>query len=764
MAGRGPLDGIEVVEIAGGVAGAWCGRLLAELGATVRRAGRDPALAAREEVPGDARTRGLLDAWLNDGKSALEGDPAEAVARADLLVIGEEAEAPGATPRVASVDLSWFGGDGPAAGWRGSDLIALALAGIVHPAGPVDGPPRFPGDLQASLIGGATGVVAALAALLGQARIGGGARRMEVSILEACMILGELQVADIQWLDRPLHRVGLNRFTPTCPLSIHRCREGWLGVTLITPAQWQSFCRMLGRPDLAEDPGLQTVYQREHRADEIEAFIDANLPARTAEDWAALGRAEKVPLVVVPDAAGLIGHEVFRARGAVRAFDADGREVVAPASPQRVGAPAGPGALPGVDAPDHPTALLAGLRVADFSMGWAGPLATRIMADLGAEVVKVEAGRYPDWWRAVQWSPEAIARHQYETSCRFCAVNRGKKSVSFDLSTEEGRDLAKGLVAVSDAVIENHAAGVMDKLTLGWADLSRGRDDLVMVSMSAFGAGNALSETRAYGSTLEQASGMPSFRGLPDEPPAMGHIAYGDPIGGIYGVGAMLAALYHRQRTGAGQWLNLSHVEALLPATAPAMLARSVTGAEPARRGNGHAAMAPHGIWRAKGADAWLAVSVRDDGEWRALAELLGRADLAELDLAGRMARGAEIDTALAAWAASRASGDAAEALQAADVCAAPVLDAPESMVWPHLAARDFYLYTERVHVGAQRQVGLALRIDGQRAPLRGVAPFLGGDTAEVMAGAMACPPELFDRLSAAGIIALRPTSLRGAA
>src|SRR5690606_22668721 len=260
----------------------------------------------------------------------------------------------------------------------------------------------------------------------------------------------------------------------------------------------------------------------------------------------------KVPLVVVPDAGALATHPVFTRRGTVAPLPAR-PDLVAPGSPLRVAAPVadvGKGAAEvtprnadkaagrhastsasteatadrgGSDAP------LAGRRVTDFSMGWAGPIATRILADLGADVIKIEAGRYPDWWRSTQWTPEAIASRQHEKSCRFAAVNRGKRSVSFDLTTAEGRALARALVAASDVAVENHAAGVIDRLGMGWAELSRDRSDLVMLSMSAFGSGNALSDTRAYGSTLEQASGMPSFRGSEGMPPMMGHIAYGDP-------------------------------------------------------------------------------------------------------------------------------------------------------------------------------------------------------------------------------------------
>ncbi|WP_290685925.1 MULTISPECIES: CaiB/BaiF CoA-transferase family protein [unclassified Haematobacter] len=795
-AGIGPLAGITVVETGPGVAGAWCGRLLASLGAEVTvlpPSGGDP-LAAREEIPGDAATRGLVHEWLMAGKrlgkstgentgentgtgnrtstgtgtstgagrstgratGTATGDstdtptpmPADTQlgtppAQPDLLIIGEDHRGtPSVTPTRGTVRLSWFGASGPYAAWQGTDLVVQALSGVLYPTGPQDGAPRPLGDLHSALLGGVAGAAAALTALLAR----GPALTLDVSILETALLLGELQVADVDYYGRAVPRAGINRFSPTCPLSIHRCREGWLGVTLITPQQWDAFCRMIGRADLAENPDFATTTLREQRADAVEAAIDAALPARTAQEWAEEARRLRIPAVVVPDAAGILANPVFAERGAVAPVRVRDRVLDAPASPLHVAAPQGEGQAP----PPRSTAEapLAGLRIADFSMGWAGPLATRILADLGAEVIKIEAGRYPDWWRATQWTPEAIAARQFEKSHRFAAMNRGKRSVSFDLTTPEGADLARRLVAESDAVVENHAAGVIARLGLGWEVLSEGRDDLVMLSMSAFGTGNPLSDTRAYGSTLEQASGLPSFRGEPGEPPVLGHVAYGDPVGGLYGAVALLAALHHRQRTGRGQWLNLSQVEFLLPFAAAPVLTRSATGREPLRPGNGHVSLALHGLYPAAG-DRWIAIAA-DEGQRRALSRLTG---LTEATLAAT----------LSAWTAPQEAEPLAAALQAAGIPAAPVRTPEEAMADPHLALSGSYHDTERPHLGRQRQVGLPFLIDGRRMPFRGTAPLLGGDTEAVMRDILGEGRALYHSALDRGIVSLEPTTLRGA-
>ena len=763
----GPLSGLRAVEIGGGVGGAWCGRMLADLGVEVLRVepqGGDP-LRLRREVPDDPATQGLLHAWLDHGKTPLTGDLAAAIAEADLLILGEEAPrpAPAAQPRAATVDLRWFAGGGPRSDWAGSDAVVQALIGMVHVVGPTDEAPQQLGDLQAAMIGGVHALHAGLAALYA----GGRHRAFEVGILEANLCLSELAMADAVIYDRKCERRGVNRFFPTCPVSSHRCADGkWLGITVLTPAQWAGFCEMLELPEWATDPGLATIQLRGERVDEIEPVIDARLRTRPAEEWAALGRKMRVPMAVVPDAEMLLDHPIFGPRGLMGEIEADGRRLTAPRSPIRVVDTGGGASPPDTSAAAEaaPGEPLTGLRVADFSMGWAGPLVTRILADLGAEVIKIEAGRYPDWWRGTLWDAESIARGQYEESRRFTALNRGKKSVSLDLTTSEGKRLAKALVDASQLTVENHAATVMERLGMGWEALSKGRDDLVMISASAFGTGNAWSDTRAYGSTLEQASGLPSFRGDPAWPPTMGHIAYGDPVGGLYGAAAALAALVHRRRGGKGQWLNLSQVECLVPFAAPALLARGVTGREPTRLRNRHVDMVPHGLYPGLGEDRWIHVAARDEAAWASLARTIGRPDLADLDLEARRAREDEIDAALSEWTAPRDIHQTAEALQAAGVIAAPVQTPEETLEDAHFAAVGAHLDIERPHVGLQRQFSLPILEEGRRKPPRAPAPLLGADTHAVLTGALGVDEAAYQALVASGVISLRPTALRAAA
>jgi crotonobetainyl-CoA:carnitine CoA-transferase CaiB-like acyl-CoA transferase len=765
------LSGVTVVEAAGGVAGAYCGKLFADMGASVVRIeakGGDPLRTVRLD-PDEPSTEGLYFEYLNAGKA--EDAPPQPF---DILIVGEDRMRSGdlPDPKIATLDISWFGADGDYADWAGSDLVVQALSGLVHPVGPTDGPPLFMGDHQSTLVGGLAAYCAGVAALIGG--IPAKAALYEVSILESIIIMAELQMCHSDVRGEAVPRLGVNRYLPTCPLSIHRCKEGWIGITPITPAQWRAFCLMLDLPDLADDPELQAPRGRYPHAARMEAAFDTKFPNRTAVEWAALGRKHKVPMVIVPDAIGILEHPVFNARGSLASFAVGDETYKAPLTPLRLeqtpplavhGVARGRGSPPPSEGTESGASPLAGLRVADFSMGWAGPLATRMLADFGAEVIKIEAGRYPDWWRSVEWTPEALGRKQYEESKHFSALNRGKKSVSLDLTQPDGMALAKALVAACDVVVENQAAGVMARLGLGFEDLSRQRDDLIMLSMSAFGDGNAWSDTRAYGSVLEQGSGLPSFAGQEGWPPTMAHIAYGDPIGGIYGAASLLTALYHRGQTGGGQWINNTQIEAMLPFTTPALLVRQATGREPTRRGNRHPVMAPHGCFPCAGNDRWVAIAVADDTAWVALAQAMGRDDWATdpslATASERRRRENGIEAAITAWTRPQAAATLAATLQNLGVAAAPVHATDQVATDPHLQASGFFYDIERPHVGRQWQAGLPFRINGERYPMRGLAPFLGGDSEAVLKALPGVDDDRYARLLADETVSLAPTQLR---
>ncbi len=782
-----PLAGIQVIEVGGGAAGAYCGRLLADAGATVRVTALDDARQSAGIVRADLAAEHAYAAYLDAGKErlpAIAGTPAfEALCQqADLLLVGEEAgfaALPGMA-RSARVELSWFGQAAEYRHWRGSDLVIQALTGMPQMAGAVDGPPLAAGDRQATVLGGVTAYIAACAALLGAPAA---PRRMDVSILEANLVMAEMHLAFFDRDGLSMKRCGINRFAPNSPVGIYPCQTGWIGITVATPDQWRALCVALDLDAQARGEHLATREKRFERLDEVEQLLCQALARKSAEEWAAIGRQHRVPMVVVPDAAGILTHPVFGDRQSLTELSLGDKRLQVPRTPfglsatpiaTRLAAP-GP-AAPATDTAAVPAAAVAagqapaapplqGITLVDFSMGWAGPLASRLMVDLGAEVIKIEAGRYPDWWRGMNWTPEFIAERQYEMSTTFNALNRGKRGVSIDLTTDAGRQLALRLVAGADAVVENQAAGVMAKFGLDYPQLVLARPDLVMVSMSAFGTGNVWSDTRAYGSTLEQGCGLPSFIGHPGTPPTMTHLAHGDPVGGLYGCAAMLTALVHRRRSGQGQYVNLSMIEAMLQLTTPAMLAHQLDPAAELRSGNGRAALSPHGIYPAAGTDQWLALAVTSGDDFAALARLLGRPDWAAdaglRSLAGRQQRGPEIDAAICAWTGSQNPDVAAAQLQAAGIGAAPLHHAQQLGGNASLAGAGFFIDLDRAVSGRQRQAGVAIVQDGRRLGARSAAPLLGEHSAAVLLQHAGLDKDQVEGLVTQGIISYSPKPAR---
>lgn len=785
-----PLTGFRVIEVGCLPAASYMAKLLAEFGASVVKIeppDGDPMRAQAPFAGPDGPGAGY--AFLAAGKESvtLTGDAASQksqfgrlVAGADILITSDGepfgqfdlAAIVAAQPGLIICDASWFGRTGPRADWQGSDAVCRALAGLVENVGPAEGPPLAAPEFQALVTAGVSGFIGVMGALYGRERRGGG-RTLELSVFEACIAHSEFQCADGWLRGAGFPRGGVNRFSPTYPLGVYRAADGWIGLTVVTPTQWREFCDLLDLGHYAARADLATGEMRLLFADELDAAFTARLSLRPMAEWFAEALRRRLPMVPVWGMPDIVDNPHFRKRGAIVDLQIGDRIAAAPGCPlaltltppRRGGAVAAIGASALPDWPARPAGdaattplenALAGVTVIDLSMGWAGPLCGRFLADLGADVIKVEACRYPDWWRGVDATEEVFRDRLYEKAGRFCALNRNKRGVTLDLTHPDGVATLKRLVAQADAVIENYAADVLPKLGLDYATLRAVNPRLVMTSMCAFGSTGPWRQARAYGSTLEQASGLPTIVGRPEDPPTMGHIAYGDATGGLNGAAATLVALLHQLKTGEGQHIDLSQVECLMPMTAPAMIAASL-GEAPLRAGSRHPAFAPHGCyacqpdahvldWRVQGAplpatveppaegraEGWLMITVTSDAMWQKLARAIDRPDLAEdpalANAAGRKTREDEIDAAIDAWCAQRPATKAMELLQAAGVAAGVARPALDLYNDPHLNARNYWRILRREWIGDFPHSSVPFRDAGATEGLgvRFPAPTLG--------------------------------------
>lgn len=402
-------------------------------------------------------------------------------------------------------------------------------------------------------------------------------------------------------------------------------------------------------------------------------------------------------------------------------------------------------------------AALEGIRIIDLSMGWAGPLASRHLADMGADVIKVESCVRFDWWRSWEATPQWIEDDGAEKSTAFNTVNHNKRNITLDLETNEGRALLLQLVATANAVVENYSGGVLPKLGLGYDVFRAAKPDIILLSMPAFGANGPWANFRAYGSTVEQSSGLPHLNGEARHQPTMQHVAYGDAVGGINGAAALLTALRHQAQTGEGQFVDLSQTEALFPLAISGILHYAAHRENPPRRGNRSDRYAPHNVYPCSGEDEWIVIQVFDEAQWQALQDAAGECLAGFGNSEDRLARNDALDEALADWTRGQDATGLMHRLQAAGVPAASTLRVSQLLDEPHLKARNFWQWKERAIVGNQPNPSAPWRINGKRVPVNTPAPTLGQHNEEVLGALPGVDDQTLRRLESKGIIGTKP-------
>jgi crotonobetainyl-CoA:carnitine CoA-transferase CaiB-like acyl-CoA transferase len=382
------------------------------------------------------------------------------------------------------------------------------------------------------------------------------------------------------------------------------------------------------------------------------------------------------------------------------------------------------------------TLPLEGVRVADFTWVWAGPFCTLQLAHLGAEVIRIETATRPCVTRMLP--PWADGNFGVNRSGYFNQYNQGKLSLALDLKQPEAVAIAKELVAKSDIVCENFAAGVMDRMGLGYTVLQEVKPDIIMIALSGYGATGPEREFVSYGPAQVPLSGMSSLTGYAGRPPMHVGISYGDPTGGLHGAFAVLAALLYRARTGRGQFIDLSQQETTVAVLPEGVLEHTMNGTQPPRQGNRDPFMAPHGVFRCAGHQRWVAIAVRDDAEWQRFASAIDRPELAAdprfQRLAQRKANEDELEAIVTAWTRERSPEAVTESLQHAGVPAFVSCSNKDVAEDSHLNQAGLFAALDHPEVGRRQHVGIPWRMSATSCAVRRPAPLLGGDTDHVMA------------------------------
>ncbi|MHB8575205.1 MAG: CaiB/BaiF CoA transferase family protein [Dehalococcoidia bacterium] len=411
---------------------------------------------------------------------------------------------------------------------------------------------------------------------------------------------------------------------------------------------------------------------------------------------------------------------------------------------------------------------LAGIRIIDFTNAVAGPTATSILGDLGAEVIKIEApdGRQPN--------PSGVAPHRagtpdlpYNRVITFNERNRSKLGVVLDLARPEGRQLFLELAQVSDAVVENFSPRVMGNLRLDYPDLTAVRPDIILVSMPAFGKSGPYRARASYGPGIDAMSGLSHLTGYEDGPPMKPGNFYCDQNAGLLAASSLLAALRHRRRTGEGQWIECAMIEGELQLVAEALIDCQMNGRVQTRIGNRHPRMAPHGVYPCAGRDAWVAIAVATDAQFVALADLIERPDLAAdprfAALAQRLANQDVLDEEIAVWTRQRDHREAQRLLQAAGVPAGSALNAAELLTDPQVRARESFEYVGYPDIPVPfPHTRVAFRLRGRNTHIERRAPGFGEHNDAVLGDLLGARAERLTALRGSGVVADAPVVAHG--
>ncbi len=411
---------------------------------------------------------------------------------------------------------------------------------------------------------------------------------------------------------------------------------------------------------------------------------------------------------------------------------------------------------------------LEGVRIVEFGQLIAIPFATKMLADMGAEIIRIESCTRLDGYRVSGFYKNDTSCEFWNRAVNFYEQNRNKKSLTLDLAQERSRETLKDLIAISDVFAENFTPRVIRNFGLEYEDLRRVRPDIIMVSSTGYGHTGPWSGFGAIGYGTEAASGLASVTGYSDGPPAIPELPYADYAAGEHTVFAIMAALAHRAKTGRGQFIDISQTQTLSATVPEPLMDYTFNGRAQGRRGNRDDIYAPQGAYPCAGEDRWISISVRSDDEWNALCAVLGHPEWADDPrFASHSARAANHDALDDALARAASSWDARElesALQARGVPAGAVLDGKALLFDYHLAERGFFEVVEHPPESGIPPLPYASRpwkFDRTPGAIRKAAPTLGEHNGEILRDVLGLSESEFREMERSGMIGTVPTRAR---
>jgi crotonobetainyl-CoA:carnitine CoA-transferase CaiB-like acyl-CoA transferase len=786
----GLLAGLRVVDLCDD-RNLLCGKLLADLGATVLKVGVATPAEAGSDFAG-RRLRATRSAY-NAGKTEVALDLADPddimrirdlVGDADFLI---ESGAPGSLaaygldyetlhalhPGLVYVSVTPFGQTGPYSGFVASDIVLQGMGAHMAVTGEADRAPLSIGIEIAYRHGGAEAAAAAMIAHHYRERTGRG-QQVDVSI-QQCVVWTLLNsTMTPQLLGRDDERGGAvrkERGRDLLARVVWPCKDGVVHFAPIGggggKARSRSYGKFVGwmEEEGFSDPrlhardwngkDLHSVTQEDY--DGLVEVISRFMVTKTVAELYERSVSDRILLAPISRIPDLLDSPQFEARGAFDVVEIDGSSVQVPArfavlseTPMRAAAPPVSSPAEALTTPvrarprtqasaesrvaGEKPSVFSGLKVVDFTWAAAGPIITKSLADHGATVIRVESTLHPDSVRLGGPFKDGIPG--VNRSGFFADFNTSKKSIAIDLKSERGRAIAHELADWADVVTESYTPGVMSRHGLAYEDLRKTNPGLVMLSTCMQGQTGPHAHYAGYGGQGAALAGFHYVTGWPDLDPAGPKGAYTDAITPRFGLVALVAAVTHARRTGIGQYVDLSQIEVGLQLLAPEIIDYQLTGHVAGPMGNRSEIACPHGAFPCDGDDRWVSIAVETDEQWQALAEVIGggasgREEFATFD--GRLRAVDEVEDAVAEWTRSRDRYEVMHRLQRAGVPCGVVQRPSDLFHDPQLAHRGHFWALDHPEIGPLRYNGASFSLSETPAYPRSAAPLLGAHTREVL-------------------------------
>ncbi|MBJ21318.1 MAG: CoA transferase [bacterium] len=790
MPNESPLSGLRVVDLAD-EKGELAGRILGDFGAEVVRVEGPSGARSRSLPPFDAEGRSLYFASRNSNKLGLVLDLdveldrdklIDLLARADVLI---ESEKPGRMaelgldpaalserfPHLIVLSISDFGQTGPYRDWAATDSTMGAISGMQFKAGVAAREPLIPPAALSYDIAGIMGAYSAMVAYYQRERTGWG-QTIDLSVLEAVAQQTDWSFSngsmnEAKSIDAPQTRVGSGPVYPIFP-----CKGGYVRLVMMAPRQWHAMRAWLGEPDYLQDPIYDSFLGRMQILDALAVVIGDLFETMTHEEVSF--EAQKRGIVCTPVLAPneVIDNDHFKSRGtfvdaeyapgasgpiASGFFELDRERMGYRMRPPALGEHASrieadfwsdPRPAPLGARPD-PSRPFEGLRVLDFGIGGVGVEAARFFADYGADVIKIESRTYPDFIRVVMST---------EMSGSFASSNRSKRGFGVNLKTPEGVALLHELAKQSDVVTENGSTGMMSAMGVGYEELSTTNPEIILASSQLLGDHGVWSNWIGYGPSTQPIGGLVYLWDYPEEGlPAGGTSIFPDHLAGRLLSITALAGLIRRLRTGKGGHASVAQAEGVVNMLGTQMLKAGLDPGSVQPRGNRNERGAPWGSYPCAGEDQWVAITVRDDLDWKRLCAALGEPEWAQAEqystTEGRFAAHDEIDQKLIEWTRSTAKRTVTATLQMFGVPAAPMYTASDQLADPHFQVRGFPRWVDQQGLGWMAFEGPAFHTTGMQDITLFEAPLIGEHTREIASGVMDLDEKAIEELIAEGIL-----------